>query len=726
MERLYESYIFDYTQYTRLDEQQVADRSLKVQLQESITQPTNEDIIREIMALKEANGINNPVFDSVISKLKEVGVNANKTVWKLPIGRWGNLNGNKRVYTKKLWENVRDRQQSTWKRMFGLVDHPIADNDPGLFKDAGIVWLDMDVGDDGVVYGYGTFVGKGKVAEEILEAGGRVGFSSSGFGDVDKYTHEVDPETYVIERLADIVNNPSQGVYGSAECPHTASDFMNNVHNAATIEFSKQRVKEAREVREAREVQGRSKIMAVQQKFDAANPAGQPQAQQPNTVPPQQPQSQPAAAPQGAAPAAPQGGAQQPQQQKESVEMSQTKGTLTKVEEKAFRKYVASFLDDANHIENPIKRLNECMDILDCFEEGNCPDLKSQLQEQLLKEKIDLEKLVENVVKTESDYEMPLSKFRASAERNTAQGLLLKEQVTDYKELCEGIAERNRALKEENDRLKKKILIRDKLTEKKILLSNKEIVSSSSEIDKLQENVKKLTERNSVLVERVSKLAQSNKEFEKENGLLSTKLKEAGSIFKNVKEKDAAQTIQDKKAAQLFKALKEEIADLKDVNKRLTENYELEVSTNEKLQESFDSFKKEVNDTYNPVAHLVPKFEERVGKYLNLRENKGIEVESYWSDLISKYGESVKPFEKQIRDVKTLREATNAFLKYRTEIDPNFAVAQPAEYAYRNRDERRKLYEYQGQPDIINDYAKSSIEQKNEAFLSDLKRQGLN
>jgi hypothetical protein len=718
MERLRESYIFDTNQYTRLNEQEIDSLQIPKKLTESIQYNTN-DIIKIASQLKESLQENEKVvFDQIINRLRETGINNAFSVWKLPIGRYGNLNGNKRIYPRKLWENVRDKQKDIWQNFAGLCDHPVADNDPGEFKNQAIIWHDMDIGDNGIVYGFGSFVGPyGHLAQEILEHGGRVGTSSSGFGDVDKYSNEVIPESYTIERLADLVLHPSQGTFGGPDCTHTSSDFMKNLNAGATIEFEKSRaVKEAQS-----QIVNRRNIVADMQKYDAANP---------------QVQQQPAA-PQGAAqaqPAAPAGGGQPgaaPAQQqgapkKESVEMSQEKkGTLTKVEEKAFRKYVQSFIDDANNIDNPIKRLNECVDILDCFGEGNCPDLKQQLEEQLLKEKSELEKLVENVVKTEKEYDMPLHQFREAAERNTIQGLLLNEQVSDYKELCDGLAKRNKQLREENDILLKKIRIKDKLTEKKIYKVNKDLVSTSSSVEQLQEEVNNLKSKNRLLIEKVSKLSLSNKEFEKENGTLTTKIREAGQIVKSFKQKDQEKLEENKKVAAGIKQLQDKIVELEKLNEQLVINYDNEIKVNTKLQESFDNYKKEVNDTYNPVAHLVPKFEERVGKYLNLREGKGIEVESYWSDLVNKYGDAVKPYEDKIRGSKTLREATSTFLKYRTQIDPDFAVAQPAEYAYRNRSERAKLYEHSGIVNPVESYANSSVEQKNSEFLDSLKSQGL-
>jgi hypothetical protein len=122
---------------------------------------------------------------------------------------------------------------------------------------------------------------------------------------------------------------------------------------------------------------------------------------------------------------------------------------------------------------------------------------------------------------------------------------------------------------------------------------------------------------------------------------------------------------------------------------------------------------------------MLPNSTERVGKYLNLRENKGIEIENYWADLQETYGEKILPYEDAIRGAKTLKEATNSFLRYRTQIDSDFAVAQPAEFNYHNRAERAKIYEAQGIINPMDEYRNSSIEQKNDEFLRKIKSQGL-
>ena len=92
--------------------------------------------------------------------------------------------------------------------------------------------MDIDEGNN-LVYGIGTFVGPyGHLAQEIIDAGGRVGFSSSGFGELEADGETVNPDTYQIERLADVVLNPSQSVYG----------VINNETNLGNIEYTKKTV----------------------------------------------------------------------------------------------------------------------------------------------------------------------------------------------------------------------------------------------------------------------------------------------------------------------------------------------------------------------------------------------------------------------------------------------------------------------------------------------------
>jgi hypothetical protein len=141
-----------------------------------------------------------------------------KTVWKVPISRYDNENANGRVYEKRLWDRVIQEQAEAYQGNTGLADHPLSESD-GEFKSAAVVWLNIGLDESTkTVWGECIFVGDhGRLAEEIMEAGGRVGFSSSGFGELDESRAKyVRWDTYQLERPADIVLNPSQKVFGKA------------------------------------------------------------------------------------------------------------------------------------------------------------------------------------------------------------------------------------------------------------------------------------------------------------------------------------------------------------------------------------------------------------------------------------------------------------------------------------------------------------------------------
>lgn len=180
------------------------------------TESVNKSTVKQI--LKESN-VEDSIVQKVLQSLEDAGINAKEhRIYKIPISRINDSdhpNGNGRAYTLDLWKNVRDNQEHAWKGLCGLADHP-SDDEPGKFRDSSIVWLGMEIDDlNKLVYGIGSFVGPyGHLAQEIIDCGGRVGNSSSGFGELMADGVTVNPDTYQIERLADLVLNPSQDVYG--------------------------------------------------------------------------------------------------------------------------------------------------------------------------------------------------------------------------------------------------------------------------------------------------------------------------------------------------------------------------------------------------------------------------------------------------------------------------------------------------------------------------------
>lgn len=218
------------------------------QLSNSKLKLSEASLVNKVKQTLTEAKIDTKMQQKVLENLKEAGANVDDVeLWQFPISKVNdiehpNLNG--RVYNKKLWENVINDQVDVWKGGTGLANHP-ADDEDGDFLNQSIVWLDGFIGDDDIVYGIGTFVGEGgALARQIIGVGGRIGFSTSGFGDflADKIT--VDPDSYEIDRFADLVLNPSQGVFG---------DHNDKINKANVVESGnlKESVRMKRNIKEA-------------------------------------------------------------------------------------------------------------------------------------------------------------------------------------------------------------------------------------------------------------------------------------------------------------------------------------------------------------------------------------------------------------------------------------------------------------------------------------------
>ena len=137
-----------------------------------------------------------------------------KAIYTFPISKPNQENLNGRVYNNKLWENTIKRLNEV--STFGLMDHPKTE---GSTKDIWCVWRNLRFNESKkLVVADAYLIGDhGKQVLEILEAGGQIGLSTSGFGDFLEDKKTIDPESYELERVADFVFNPSYEVFGSQE-----------------------------------------------------------------------------------------------------------------------------------------------------------------------------------------------------------------------------------------------------------------------------------------------------------------------------------------------------------------------------------------------------------------------------------------------------------------------------------------------------------------------------
>ncbi|MBD3216565.1 MAG: hypothetical protein GF311_28380 [Candidatus Lokiarchaeota archaeon] len=139
--------------------------------------------------------------------------------YTFPISIPDEENLNERFYSSELWDNVLNNQKEVWEGSFGLCDHP---EEEGSVKDIYCVWHNLRYGVDDlgkkIVFADAYLFGQwGMHCKEAIEAGGLIGLSTVGWGDLEKDKKTVIPESYEIERPADWVLNPSYQVYGTKE-----------------------------------------------------------------------------------------------------------------------------------------------------------------------------------------------------------------------------------------------------------------------------------------------------------------------------------------------------------------------------------------------------------------------------------------------------------------------------------------------------------------------------
>ena len=661
-------------------------------------------LIKEVLSLQENtfSETEKQILSKVVNKLKENGITNGPKLYKFPVARINdadhpNLNG--RVYTRELWDNVINKQQDNWKGLCGLSDHPEGD-DPGQFKQSSIVWLDMMIDDlNKIVWAIGSFVGQyGHLAQEIIEAGGRIGFSSSGFGELMMDGKTVNPDTYQIERVADIVLNPSQGVYG---------DVTDEQH--PNIEYTSQKAVVAEAIKEIPNNK-------LSENIAAETPA--PQAKEPlsailkekentnleiNSVVPET-----------------------NGENKEMAENVENKKALvlSEAEEKKLKKYIKQFLTESNDIHNPIDRLKELDEIMEMVESGEIHDLKEDVEKELIAERARLEEMVKDAQSIQDEFGVSAKVFaenakkvaqvadaleeennslKENAQKAEKESTLLTEQTHDFETLCAALTERVQTLFTENKKLKKEnnvltvenAALRDKAS--KVTCLMKEATGLKADNQKLklkadlrtrksaalQESVNEKTaiieQKNRELVTELNNLKEtnaslesSNKKFEKKYAILVTRYKELAdklSIVEADKRKfeEACQKTQT--------ALDESVTEYNKLKETAVKVAKVAKSTkaeNEKVKEQVKGL---LSDSPLDYGFYEGADHNRMKGFVNFRENHGVQIEDYWNDLVQKYGEAIMPFENRIRGAKTLEEAHSQFLFNMSKIDENAARA---------------------------------------------------
>lgn len=176
---------------------------------------------KKLLKLVESNKINNVNIKELeidnAEKFQESvgGAKVNCLgAYTFPISRPDQENLNERVYSSSLWENVIKNKMG--EKSFGLLDHP---EDEGEFKNAACVWKNIRFNENKslVLADAYLFGNNGKHVKEAINAGGDVGLSTVGFGDFEDDGKTIVAESYVLERMADFVLDPSYQVFGNSQ-----------------------------------------------------------------------------------------------------------------------------------------------------------------------------------------------------------------------------------------------------------------------------------------------------------------------------------------------------------------------------------------------------------------------------------------------------------------------------------------------------------------------------
>ena len=580
------------------------------------------------------------------ARLKESFKEETAEGWWVPISFYNKKNGNGRIYNKRLWENVIRDQRDTFVGCPMLADHPSGDSD-GNPKDICGVWLDCKLGDeDRNGYGlvYGLLIPSGRIGEDLkdhLSKGLRIGTSSSGFGKLMKDGVTVDPNTYVIERLADWVLNPSQGTFFSYD--ENEDDIEDKSIRESEETALEERSNYIANIRDAAERYIRchenpTTDEVVDYVLDTFNEAPFSRETVERFVKDYK-----------------------LDESKSNIYLNTTKekvvkdSKITKLEEKRIRKDLESFLEDANKIKDPQERLEEFKEIRSYLEDGACPDLREQVEQKIaegedfirtaLKEKLEFQEDLE--IESPKDLKEKLSKISEDVQ-------ILEKESQDWKQISEALQTKYSETKAELEK-RPSVAYAKYLKEKNTKLSEKlkeQTEKAEASIKELTESLKKLQDEQVSLKESVKVLTQEKAALEEkvttsseESADSSSKLTEAIKENENLK---AQLDTYKEKVVKLINLTSSQRTKLEEATKTREDLRHLNLKKNEKIKELGNQVKKSNMQLHESKAKLVP-----------VREPNA--VEAFFESLYGDFGDEIIPYKRSILGKKTLAEAKRFF-----------------------------------------------------------------
>lgn len=293
---------------------------------------------------------------------------------------------------------------------------------------------------------------------------------------------------------------------------------------------------------------------------------------------------------------------------------------FSKLEEKSFRKNMELFLEDADKIKDPQRKLSEFEEIESFFEEGMCPDLKERVEAKIAEQKAYIQKALQ-------EKEIMVEEFGISGTED------LKEKLTKISEDVD-------AAKADAQDWK---AISEKLQEK-LVEATKTISERPTDAFVEYQNLK------------IERLLKEAKEKDLLNEKVNKKLEAAVKSFEESK-KSLADTTE-----KYEKVLQEQRAEILKKNQALKESEKKYRKLAKCLEESeslFDEYTRVLEEKSTPVYKMSP--EDRIAQHVNLRERQA--VDNYYKKMVEQYGPDVKKFEESLRSCKTLEDAKSTFIR---------------------------------------------------------------
>lgn len=574
--------------------------------------------------------------------VQQAYANGEFSIYKFPVSRFDHINFNGRDYNRPLWVNVIENQRDAWQGRTGLGDHP-SDDEEGMFKNSAVLWLDMEIDDPNkLIWGTCVFVGPlGDLAKDIVDKGGRIGFSSSGFGELMSDGKTVNPDTFEIERVADIVLNPSQGVFGEKQDELTVEygkqvrESVNNNNNTnytrgTNLEEEKETIV-AKPVSKLEERKFRKDIQSFLE--DVAK----------ITSP--------------------------------TARLKEMQDIITYFEE-------GVALDLKEEVEAKIAETET--EVNELIEEGYKSKQTFGVGVDELTEGVALLGEEIKVVKEDAkDWQKIALVMRENV--NTLRDEVVKgnDSISGYKEaVAQKEAKVTSALK--------KLALAEKHIERAqmaAVLENADLSKSLNTANTKLSEAKKLNRKNSLANATVNDVL-------KENKILKNKLAlNKAALDESRKKKPMAEKKPSKATAMKVKTVMAENTAL------LADNDSLN-SKNANLNEANVKLQKQLKE----ATALIPrKIETRpkdnLSNFVDFRENGGAGVEGYWNDLVQRHGEAIKIHENKIRGAKTYKEASAAYIRALPTLDGRTVAVQRAtlpESTSISRAERKQMLEKSG------------------------------